>query len=98
MSEVQTQMPYVGALTAIKNGNVPMTVTKIIENEGVADQIECMYLMGSTLKTFYGENKVFIGLGDNLVFSGGCFTYAFADEEDDEDEEGDDNGMTHATA
>jgi len=87
-TEVETPTaPYVGALTSIKNGNVAMTVTKVIDNEGCPLQIECMYFTGNVLKTFYGDIESFIGFGENLVFSGGCFIYAFDDEDEDDSAE-----------
>ncbi len=80
-----TMIPYVGALTAVKNSNVPMTVSKLIDNDFDPMQIECMYFVGSTLKTMYADPDAFIGFGENLVFSSGAFQYAFTPDEDGTD-------------
>jgi hypothetical protein len=78
---LENTTPYVGALTAIRNGNVAMTVTKLVDNEGCPLIVECTYFVGNALKTFYAETEAFIGFGENLAFSGGAFIYAFDDEE-----------------
>lgn len=78
---LENTTPYVGALTAVRNGNVPMTVTKLVDNEGCPLIVECTYFVGNALKTFYAEIEAFVGFGENLAFSGGAFIYAFDDDE-----------------
>lgn len=88
----------VGHLTAVVNSNIPMTVQSVVtDGEGNVTHAQCVYFAGNEVKYHTGELESFIGFGDYLTFSGGEFIEAYDADEDDEDEEGDDVGMQHAT-
>lgn len=86
-------VPYVGALTAIHNSPVAMTVNEVITNEisGDIEYVQCVYFSGNKLNHHTGKPDSFIGFGEELAFSSGAFQYAFGapDSEDDgpDDEE-----------
>lgn len=93
--KINNAQPYIGALTALINGNIAMTVTSVNESDSEDGKtgtiVECVYYTGSTLKNFYADVSAFVGFGDALCFECGAFTFALSlqDEEGDPDDSDD---------
>lgn len=85
-------VPYVGALTAIHNSPVAMTVNELLTNEtsGELEYVQCVYFSGNKLNHHTGKPDSFIGFGEELAFSSGAFQYAFGAPEDGEEDGPDD--------
>lgn len=86
-----SDVPYVGALTALINSPVAMTVNELhyidVEGEQVLDYVQCVYFTGNKLNHHTGKPDSFIGFGEELAFSSGAFQYAFGLPEGEEEEE-----------
>lgn len=87
-----SDVPYVGALTALHNSAVALTVHSIQyatdekTNEVSIEHIEAVHFVGAELHHVHGQVENFIGFGESLIFEGGVFVDAYTSEEEPEPE------------